>query len=431
MKLVLGLSLLGVAALPARGEAQVLCTLGTPATPYDSMADMPAMPSAQADLKKVKSALCPKGCGKVLLFSNPTSPNAVTVTDGSGVSKISYSPKFVASVQEKYGPAATLGIFAHELGHHIESTTSRATWMKAAWDGELRADAWAGCALAKMELRPSAAQAAVRALSTYPAAGHPDWTARAAVLRAGYTNCGGARTLPGALEEASDQESSSKDDRSDERRADRKGDKRGDRDRDDARATGGRAGGCSNDQDCRNGRTCSNGRCGIATGPKRCGKDTDCPEPQECNASGRCETPGGGAGQVEAEVAAPRETASPPEPRQTSPSAKDSAPAKELIAINDPVPKSSGKSDTAACAKACDEGRGHCVEGAVRELNQCIATVQSDASYKACACPNYPEGNYSCYKLCSTAYEQAKTCSTPDKVRDCKLEAERCRAHCH
>jgi hypothetical protein len=429
MKLVLGLSLLGVAALPARVDAQVLCTLGAPAAPYDSMADMPALGSANTDLKKLTRALCPKGCGKVLLFANATSPNAVTVTDGSGVSKISYSPKFISGVQEKFGPAATLGIFAHELGHHIESTTSRATWMKASWDGELRADAWAGCALAKMELRPSAAQAAVRALSTYPAPGHPDWSARAAVLRAGYANCGGARTLPGALEEASDQEGSTKDDRrddrGDERRADRKGDKRDrdrDRDRDEARASGGRTGGCSTDQDCRNGRTCANGRCGIATGPKRCGKDTDCPEPQECNAGGRCETPGG----ADTETTVMKETTPPSPP----PSGKDAAPAKELVAINDPIPKSSGKSDTSACVKACDEGRGHCVEGAVRELNQCVATVQADPSYKACACPNYPEGNYGCYKFCTSAYEQAKTCSSPDKVRDCKVEGERCRAHC-
>ena len=205
MKLVLGLSLLSFAVLAGRAEAQVLCTLGSAPAGYESLADMPASASAQADLRKLKAALCPKGCGKVLLFANPTAPNVATVTDGQGTSKITYNPKFLASIQEELGPAGTLGVFAHELGHHLEKTASHPSWMETAWDSELRADAWASCALAKVELRPSAVQAAVRALSTYPAATHPEWEARAAVLRKGYASCGGAKTLPGALEAPGEQ----------------------------------------------------------------------------------------------------------------------------------------------------------------------------------------------------------------------------------
>ena len=80
---------------------------------------------AQTDLKKLKSLLCPKGCGKLFLFANPTTPNTATVTDGSGTSKIAYSPSFVNRVQTSYGPVATLGIFAHDLGHHLEATGNR------------------------------------------------------------------------------------------------------------------------------------------------------------------------------------------------------------------------------------------------------------------------------------------------------------------
>src|SRR5581483_591779 len=135
MKKLLSVSLLSIAALlPLRAQAQVLCTLGPLTPPYDPMADMPAGASAQAELKKVKSLLCPKGCGKVLLFANATTPNAVTVTDGAGTSKIAYSQGFASSIQKAYGPIATFGVIAHGLGHHLEATGNRPEWMNASWD---------------------------------------------------------------------------------------------------------------------------------------------------------------------------------------------------------------------------------------------------------------------------------------------------------
>src|SRR5437763_16457102 len=89
MKKLLSVSLLSIGALlPLRAQAQVLCTLGPLTPPYDPIADMPASAAAQAELKKLKSLLCPKGCGKVLLAANATTPNAATVTDGVGTSKI-------------------------------------------------------------------------------------------------------------------------------------------------------------------------------------------------------------------------------------------------------------------------------------------------------------------------------------------------------
>src|SRR3954464_16001431 len=187
MKKILSLSLLSIAAmlLAVRAQAQELCALG-PVTPYDPMADMPPSAGAKADLTKVTSLLCSKGCGKVLLFANATTPNTATVTDGAGVSKIVYSPRFVTSVQTTYGPIATLAIFAHDLGHHLDATGTRAPWMKSSWDGELRADAWAGCAMAKAELTPSRLQAVLLTLSTYPStyptSTHPEWIARRAII---------------------------------------------------------------------------------------------------------------------------------------------------------------------------------------------------------------------------------------------------------
>src|SRR3954468_23941561 len=94
-------SLLFVAAFLSRSspaQAQVLCALGPVTPPYDPMADMPPSAAAQSELKRVKSLLCPKGCGKGLPVANPTPPHTAAVTDGGGVSKIVYSPRFVTSV---------------------------------------------------------------------------------------------------------------------------------------------------------------------------------------------------------------------------------------------------------------------------------------------------------------------------------------------
>src|SRR6516225_3729954 len=133
MKVALCISLFSLAALGGRAEAQLLCALGgtdKPDKPYDAMVDMPPSTSAQNELKKVKGLLCSKTCGKVFLFANATTPNTVTVTDGNGTSKIAYSPSFVKSVQTNFGPIATMGIVAHELGHHIDATADPPAWMK-------------------------------------------------------------------------------------------------------------------------------------------------------------------------------------------------------------------------------------------------------------------------------------------------------------
>src|SRR6185436_2004826 len=197
MKMLLSVSLLSIAAvlLPLRAQAQVLCSLG-PMTPYDPMADMPPSAGAKADLTKVTALLCPKGgCGKVLLFANATTPNTATVTDGAGVSKIAYSPSFTSSIRSNFGPIATFGIFAHGLGHHLDATGTKAPWMKDSWDAELRADAWAGCGMAKANLSPSRLQAVLLALYTYPSPHHPSWEVRRAVITEGFKSCGG-RVLP-------------------------------------------------------------------------------------------------------------------------------------------------------------------------------------------------------------------------------------------
>ena len=80
----------------------------------------------------------------------------------------------------------------------------RPAWMKDSWDGELRADAWAGCAMAKADMSPSRLQAVLLAMSTYPSPHHPEWDARRPVITEGFTRCGG-RLLPPLAKEKPEQ----------------------------------------------------------------------------------------------------------------------------------------------------------------------------------------------------------------------------------
>ena len=60
------------------------------------------------------------------------------------------------------------------------------------WTPELRADAWAGCILARDNLTPADLQEALAALSEFPSPSHPNWNLRLPVIRSGYAHCGGA-----------------------------------------------------------------------------------------------------------------------------------------------------------------------------------------------------------------------------------------------
>jgi len=388
MKKLLSVSLFSIGALlPAGAWAQMLCTLGPLTPPYDPMADMPASAGAQADLKKLKSLLCPKGCGKVMLFANATAPNSATVTDGAGASKIAYSPGFAGSIQKTFGPIATFGIIAHGLGHHLEATGEPPAWMNESWDSELRADAWTGCAMAKAELTPSRLQAVLLALAAYPATHHPAWSARRPVITAGYTSCGG-RVLPPLARESPEPN---------------KG---------DAASAAGAPSGCTGDKDCRNGRMCLAGRCGVP-GSRRCGKDTDCPEPQECDPTGTCGGPGRQA-------------------RAEEESAKPAGPMLAALEAGRPSAPSSPASggDASACARSCNDIRKVCVEAATSAATKCVNAIQSDPGFRSCSCPSYPTGDVTCYRVCSSAYERGKSCSAESSLRECATESDHCRSQC-
>jgi hypothetical protein len=108
--------------------------------------------------------------------------------------KLLYAPAFFAAVHERFGDAGIIAILAHELGHALDDTLG-AAWIQNAWTPELRADAWAGCVLAKDPLAAPDRQAAMSALAEYPSSSHPNWNIRLPVIRAGYTHCGGTAKL--------------------------------------------------------------------------------------------------------------------------------------------------------------------------------------------------------------------------------------------
>ena len=123
------------------------------------------------------------------LFRNETAAQTMLVA-GPDNAKIVYAPKFFTAVYEAYGDGAIMAFIAHELGHALDETL-RVAWIQRAWAPELRADAWAACALAKANLSGRDLADGLTALAKYPSPAHPDWSARLPVWRVGFTQCGG------------------------------------------------------------------------------------------------------------------------------------------------------------------------------------------------------------------------------------------------
>ena len=174
-------------------SAQWVCSLGTPLQgQYSPYWDRPPAPRAVGELQRIYRLLCPMGCGQFSVFENPTVANAMAQAVAPGATKISYSPDFMNRIVQTYGPGATFGILAHELGHHIDFHVMP-PWMSDAWSKELKADAWAGCALARAGMGTSQMQSALRVIALYPSMTHPPWQYRHDAVRTGYINCGGAQ----------------------------------------------------------------------------------------------------------------------------------------------------------------------------------------------------------------------------------------------
>jgi hypothetical protein len=149
---------------------------------------------------QIRTALCSSTCGRddacwsrckqVGLYRNTTVTNALTATRAGRGSLVVYSPGFLNMLASRFGRPAAIGVLAHEVGHHVDLLKS-ANWMSSAWTKELRADAYAGCALAKMRLPKTQMETALRAIATYASPTHPSWKSRLPAVRSGYQRCGG------------------------------------------------------------------------------------------------------------------------------------------------------------------------------------------------------------------------------------------------
>jgi hypothetical protein len=86
--------------------------------------------------------------------------------------------------------------------------------------------------------------------------------------------------------------------------------------------------------------------------------------------------------------------------------------------------------EPAACQARCDQTRERCVEAAAAERDRCLAAIGAEPNYRACTCPQYPQGNYDCYAYCTDAYQRGNACVAEKKTAACESESSDCRARC-
>jgi len=173
---------------------QILCTLGPGTTTYNAYSDERPTPDAMELAGKVNGGLgsiCRPNCPTMAMFRNKSAADLMLLVT-SGQAKIVYKPEFFTSVYDKYGEGGILALIAHEVGHAMEANGT-AKWMKPGWNPELRADAWAGCAFAKINVTSKEFQNGMAALQANPSLSHPDWMTRRSAIQIGYEQCGGHR----------------------------------------------------------------------------------------------------------------------------------------------------------------------------------------------------------------------------------------------
>ncbi len=188
------LPFLGVAILlfPLAASAEIVCALGTGTSAYKPSSDERPSADTMQIVRRVDAAyasFCLPKCPQVAMLRNPTAANVMLIATKDDA-KLVYSPQFFAGVYGKYGEGGIIALIAHVYGHAIDEVTQSA-WLPANWNPELRADAWAGCVLAKTSLSPSGITSALGALAMSPPPSQPDWSRRVPSVRLGFIHCGG------------------------------------------------------------------------------------------------------------------------------------------------------------------------------------------------------------------------------------------------
>jgi hypothetical protein len=172
----------------------------------------------EALLDQVKAALAPRcspACGQVTLTIMPGLRNAVALPDrATRRSRLGYDPVLTRDLERRGGRSTLAAVLAHEYGHHLDLAMNRqliaAPAVGPAWVPELRADAWAGCALAGLQLpleplvawmRDEQLTSVIgeRAGHDHRTSSHPPWNLRISAVLGGHARCGGATAPPARL----------------------------------------------------------------------------------------------------------------------------------------------------------------------------------------------------------------------------------------
>jgi hypothetical protein len=178
--------------LPVTAVAEVLCAFGPGTNAYKASSDERPTSDAMVELRQLSAALqpvCAPRCPQIEILRNPTAANVMLIATNDQA-KIVYAPQFFQGLYDSYGDGAVMGVMAHEFGHALDELIPG----KFGRGGtpELRADAWAGCALARTELTPASLGSALSGVVRYPTPNNSDRNLRITALHLGFTQCGGA-----------------------------------------------------------------------------------------------------------------------------------------------------------------------------------------------------------------------------------------------
>ena len=134
-------------------------------------------------------------CGRGDIFENPSvGNNALTFVSGLRQGKrtkalIVYSARFLNLLDKEFGAGASFGVLAHEVGHHLTASGNLRGEFDHPWDEELRADYFAGCALAGAGRSIRDLEIAFKALAKVASPTHPASGDRNPKVKEGFEYC--------------------------------------------------------------------------------------------------------------------------------------------------------------------------------------------------------------------------------------------------
>lgn len=169
---------------PTVALSQYICIFskGSPAASNE----LPASPYAQQQMLHAHNFLCNRfGCPNYSFARNDNVGNAYAARIQNGYF-IRYNDQFMQSQLGVYGSLATIGIFAHELGHIIDFANN-----PNGNDREATADQYAGCAFALAGAPPHNLTPLINSILSMGGSGpgYPSPTVRAQLIQSGYYAC--------------------------------------------------------------------------------------------------------------------------------------------------------------------------------------------------------------------------------------------------